>query len=290
MIKTSMKFYNDRPVRAVWDDEKNAWAFSVLDVISGIRNEDDYQKIRNYWKYLKNKIKKSNSELVSATNQLKIEAADGKKYKSDVMYTDGIIMLAKEFPSNQGAKFVDWFVNSSNSLDEKSKQKAYSLFDDNILDSFEVGTTKGLQQIHAYIFGGLYAFAGQIRTKTISKGGFTFANGDYLPIVLNNIDKMPESTFDEIIDKYVEMNIAHPFMEGNGRSTRIWLDSILKKNLNKCVDWSKIDKKEYLDAMEKSVLDNQKIKQLLLSALIIDINNREMFMKSIDYSYYYEEE
>lgn len=290
MIKVSMKFYNDRPVRAVWDDEKNAWAFSVLDVISGIRNEDDYQKIRNYWKYLKNKIKKSNSELVSATNQLKIEAADGKKYKSDVMYTDGIIMLAKEFPSNQGAKFLDWFVNSSNSLDEKSKQKAYSLFDDNILDSFEVGTTKGLQQIHAYIFGGLYAFAGQIRTKTISKGGFTFANGDYLPIVLNNIDKMPESTFDEIIDKYVEMNIAHPFMEGNGRSTRIWLDLILKKNLNKCVDWSKIDKKEYLDAMKKSVLDNQKIKQLLLSALTIDINNREMFMKGIDYSYYYEEE
>ncbi len=290
MIKVSMKFYNDRPVRAVWDDEKNAWAFSVLDVISGIRNEDDYQKIRNYWKYLKNKIKKGNSELVSATNQLKIEAADGKKYKSDVMYTDGIIMLAKEFPSNQGAKFLDWFVNSSNSLDEKSKQKAYSLFDDNILDSFEVGTTKGLQQIHAYIFGGLYAFAGQIRTKTISKGGFTFANGDYLSIVLNNIDKMPESTFDEIIDKYVEMNIAHPFMEGNGRSTRIWLDLILKKNLNKCVDWSKIDKKEYLDAMKKSVLDNQKIKQLLLSALTIDINNREMFMKGIDYSYYYEEE
>ena len=290
MIKVSMKFYNDRPVRAVWDDEKNAWAFSVLDVISGIRNEDDYQKIRNYWKYLKNKIKKSNSELVSATNQLKIEAADGKKYKSDVMYTDGIIMLAKEFPSNQGAKFLDWFVNSSNSLDEKSKQKAYSLFDDNILDSFEVGTTKGLQQIHAYIFGGLYAFAGQIRTKTISKGGFTFANGDYLPIVLNNIDKMPESTFDEIIDKYAEMNIAHPFMEGNGRSTRIWLDLILKKNLNKCVDWSKIDKKEYLDAMKKSVLDNHKIKQLLLSALTIDINNREMFMKGIDYSYYYEEE
>ena len=290
MIKISMKFYNDKPVRAVWDDEKSAWAFSVLDVISGIRNEHDYQKVRNYWKYLKNKIKKNNSELVSATNQLKIEAIDGKKYKSDVMYTDGIIMLAKEFPSNQGAKFLDWFVNSSNSLDEKSKQKAYSLFESNILDSFEVGTTKGLQQIHAYIFGGLYDFAGQIRTKTISKGGFTFANGDYLPIVLDNIDKMPESTFDEIIDKYVEMNVAHPFMEGNGRSTRIWLDLILKKNLNKCVDWSIIDKKEYLDAMKKSALDSQKIKQLLLSALTIDIYNREIFMKGIDYSYYYEEE
>ena len=285
-----MKFYNDKPVRSVWDDEKSAWAFSVLDVISGIRNEDDYQKVRNYWKYLKNKIKKNNGELVSATNQLKIEAIDGKKYKSDVMYTDGIIMLAKEFPSNQGAKFLDWFVNSSNSLDEKSKQKAYSLFESNILDSFEVGTTKGLQQIHAYIFGGLYDFAGQIRTKTISKGGFTFANGDYLPIVLDNIDKMSESTFDEIIDKYVEMNVAHPFMEGNGRSTRIWLDLILKKNLNKCVDWSIIDKKEYLDAMKKSVLDSQKIKQLLLSAMTIDIYNREIFMKGIDYSYHYEEE
>ena len=290
MNKISIKFYNDKPVRAIWNEESSQWYFSVLDVVGAIRNESDYSKNRNYWKYLKSKLKKENSQLVSVTNQLKLEANDGKKYKSDTLNSEGVILLAKEFPSNHGSKFLDWFTNSDNTLDNKSKQKAYDLFESDLIDSFEIGTTKGLQQIHAFIFSGLFDFAGQIRTKTISKEGFLFANGDFLPSILETIDKMPESTEDEIFNKYIEMNIAHPFMEGNGRSTRIWLDLILKKELNKCVDWSLIDKNEYLDAMSKSPLYPDPIKKLLTNALIDKINDREIFMKGIDYSYYYEEE
>ena len=170
-----------------------------------------------------------------------------------------------------------------------SKNRAYSLFGSSLFDSIEVGTAKGLRQIHAYIFGGLYDFAGQIRTKTISKGGFKFCVAEYLESALKKIEQMPENTFDEIVDKYVEMNVAHPFMEGNGRSTRIWLDMIFKKRLSKCVDWSKISKKDYLDAMRESHYDPAKIKELLRNALTDKIDDREMFMKGIDYSYYYEE-
>ena len=146
-----------------------------------------------------------------------------------------------------------------------------------------------MQQIHGYLFGGLYDFAGQIRTLNIAKSGFQFAMARYLPETLKQIEEMDESTFEAIVDKYSEMNVAHPFMEGNGRSSRIWLDLILKKNLKLCVDWSKINKKEYLAAMEKSVTDAAPIKALLQSALTDRINDREMFMKGIDYSYYYEQ-
>jgi cell filamentation protein len=175
------------------------------------------------------------------------------------------------------------------SIDEKSKKKAYALFEIILNDSIEVGTSNGLQQIHAYLFGGLYNFAGQIRQKNISKGGFQFAVSHFLGGTLKQIQEMPENTFDEIVDKYVEMNIAHPFMEGNGRSTRIWLDLILKKRLKKCVDWSKIGKKEYMNAMILSSVNSTVINNLLKNALTDDINSREMFMKGIDYSYYYEE-
>ena len=176
------------------------------------------------------------------------------------------------------------------SIDEQSKQKAYTLFDVKIVTGEETGKTIALQKIHAYLFEGLFPFAGKIRTKTISKGGFVFANGDFLPAILKDIDKMPDYTFPEIVDKYVEMNIAHPFMEGNGRSTRIWLDLLLKERIKKCVDWSKIDKNDYLNAMRESPVNDEPIKKLLSSALTDDINNRELFMKGIDYSYYYEEE
>ena len=167
---------------------------------------------------------------------------------------------------------------------------AYTLFESSLLDSIEVGTVKGLQQIHAYLFGGLYDFAGQIRSVNISKGGFTFAPVAFLSQTLQNIEQMPEGSFDEIADKYVEMNVAHPFREGNGRTTRIWLDLILKKRLGKCVDWSCIDKYAYLAAMERSVADSTEIKRLLRNALTDKVNDREMFMKGIDYSYYYEEQ
>ena len=287
--KISIRFFDDREVRAVWDEENNKWWFSVLDIIGVLRGEDDYKKNRNYWKFLKTKLKKENSELVSAANQLKLTAADGKKYLTDTFDYDGIIELAKNFPSKQANRFIEWFTYSDETIDGKSKSKAYALFDSSLLATIEVGTVNGLQQIHGYLFGGLYDFAGQIRTLNIAKSGFQFAMARYLPETLKQIEEMPESTFEAIVDKYAEMNVAHPFMEGNGRSTRIWLDLILKKNLKLCVDWSKINKKEYLAAMEKSVTDVAPIKALLQSALTDRINDREMFMKGIDYSYYYEQ-
>ncbi|AFA48666.1 protein adenylyltransferase Fic [Acetobacterium woodii] len=290
MSKISIRFFDDKEVRAVWDDEKAKWWFSVLDIIGVLRGEDDYTKNRNYWKYLKTKLKKENNELVSAANQLKLTAADGKKYRTDTFDYDGIIELAKNFPSKQANRFIEWFSYSDETIDGKSKSKAYALFDSSLFDTIEGGTVKGLQQIHGYLFGGLYDFAGQIRALNIAKGGFQFAMARFLPETLNKIEKMPETSFEEIVDKYVEMNVAHPFMEGNGRSMRIWLDLILKKNLKLCVDWSKINKKDYLSAMEKSVTDSSQIKALLQFSLTDKINDRELFMKGVDYSYYYEQE
>ena len=290
MSKISIRFFDDKEVRAVWDDKNSKWWFSVLDIIGVLRGTDDYEKNRNYWKFLKAKLKKENSQLVSSANQLKLTAADGKKYLTDTFDYNGIIELAKNFPSKQANRFIEWFTYSDETIDGKSKSKAYALFDSSLLNTIDVGTVKGLQQIHGYLFGGLYDFAGQIRTLNIAKSGFQFAMARFLPETLINIEKMPESTLDEIANKYVEMNVAHPFMEGNGRSTRIWLDLILKKNLKLCVDWSQINKKDYLTAMEKSVSDSSMIKSLLQSALTDKINDREMFMKGVDYSYYYEQE
>ena len=290
MTKISIRFYNDREVRAVWDEENSKWWFSVLDIVGVLHDQDDYQKNRNYWKYLKTKLKGENSEVVSGTNQLKLLAPDGKRRLADVLDYDGVLLLAKSFPNSRAMRFVEWFTNSDETIDGKSKSKAYALFESSLIDNIEVGTVKGLQQIHAYLFGGLYDFAGQIRTVNIAKGGFQFAMVQFLPQTLATIEQMPETIFEEIADKYVEMNIAHPFREGNGRATRIWLDLILKKQLQKCVDWSKIDKNDYLNAMQKSVADSSDIKQLLLSALTVKINDRETFMKGIDYSYYYEQE
>ena len=169
-----------------------------------------------------------------------------------------------------------------------SKAKALELFETGLLDSFEVGTFAGLQKIHAYLFGDIYDFAGKLRTVNIAKGSFRFAPVMYLEAALQNIDKMPQSTFDEIIEKYVEMNVAHPFREGNGRSMRIWLDCILKKELGQVVDWSQVDKEDYLSAMERSPIKDVEIKVLLKSALTTKINDRLVFMKGIDASYHYE--
>ena len=156
-------------------------------------------------------------------------------------------------------------------------------------DPIEVGTIDGLKQTHVYLFEGLYDFAGKIREKNISKGGFTFANCAYFKEIFDRFEKMPDSNVDEIIDKYVELNIIHPFMEGNGRATRIWLDALLKDRVHKCVDWQFIDKKEYLTAMEKSPTDPGMIHQLIIGALTDKVDDREIFLKGIDYSYYYEE-
>lgn len=169
-----------------------------------------------------------------------------------------------------------------------SKTKAIEMFETDFLNDLEPGTFDSLSKIHQYLFGDIYVFAGKVRTENIAKGNFRFAPVMYLEASLQHIDNMPQSNFDEIVDKYVEMNVAHPFREGNGRSTRIWLDLILKKELNKVVDWSKIDKEDYLLAMERSPVKSVEIKELLKSALTSDVNNRDVYMKGIDASYYYE--
>lgn len=169
-----------------------------------------------------------------------------------------------------------------------SKQKAREMFETGFLDRLVPGTFNSLSEIHRYLFGGIYDFAGIIRNVNVSKGNFRFASAMYLEEALRNIEKMPQSTFDEIVEKYVEMNIAHPFREGNGRSTRIWLDHILKKELGYVVDWSKIDKEDYLMAMERSPVKDIEIKYLLKNALTDRVADREMYMKGIDHSYYYE--
>ncbi|MBE7060710.1 MAG: cell filamentation protein Fic [Ruminococcaceae bacterium] len=169
-----------------------------------------------------------------------------------------------------------------------SKKKAIELFESGTLDTLDAGKFSALKAIHKYLFGEIYDFAGEVRTVNIAKGNFRFAPLMYLDAAINNIDKMPQSTFDEIIEKYVEMNIAHPFREGNGRSMRIWLDLILKKELHKVIDWSCVDKEDYLLAMERSPIKDIEIKHILKEALTDDIDSREVYMKGIDHSYYYE--
>ena len=178
---------------------------------------------------------------------------------------------------------------TTHEIDEKSLMLARQLYETGKIAKIEIGTVAGLQAIHRFIFNGLYPFAGEIRQKNIAKGGFRFANCLYLKEALAAVERMPEDTFEQIVEKYVEMNVAHPFMEGNGRTTRIWLDLMLKRSLKRCVDWSRIDKNEYLAAMRESVADSSHIKALVKSALTTRIDDREMFMKGIDYSYYYEQ-
>ena len=179
-------------------------------------------------------------------------------------------------------------MGKTDNIDAQSLNKAHSRFESGAIDRIEVGTVKGLCDIHRYLFGGLYDFAGKIRTLNISKGGFRFANALYLDAILPVIERMPESTFEEIIAKYVEMNIAHPFMEGNGRASRIWLDMMLKKNLGRVVDWQRVDKVQYLQAMERSPINDLELRTLLQQALTDRVNDREIIFKGITQSYYYE--
>lgn len=284
--KISIRFFNDQEVRAAWDYDSNRWLFSVVDVIAVLT---DSKNPRNYWKVLKHRLTKAGNELVTNCNQLKLVASDGKRYLTDCLPQDELLRLIESVPSKHASAFARWLITGENQIDSKSRDKAYQLWDSTLLQTIEVGTARGLQQIHAFLFGGLYDFAGQIRQKNIAKGGFQFAVSRFLGETLSQIEKMPETTIEEIVDKYVEMNIAHPFMEGNGRSTRIWLDLILKRSLKKCVDWSQIDKTDYMEAMRLSPVNSQRIRELITDALTDKINDREMFMKGIDYSYYYEQ-
>ena len=287
MGKISFRFYKDHEVRAIWDEDKSQWYFSIVDIVAAITGSP---RPRVYWGTVKNRQKEEYSQLYSKCIQLKLASADGKKYATDCFAQEDIEAVVKTLPAKNTMDFLDWFTYSDNSIDGRSKKKAYTLVESGLLESMEPGTVKSLQQIHAYLFGGLYDFAGKIRTKTISKGNTIFCLAEHLHQYLQTVEAMPESTFEEIVDKYVEMNMAHPFMEGNGRSTRIWLDLILKKELALCVDWSKIGKHDYLNAMIESEMDCSKIRELLRGALTDKIDEREIFMKGIDYSYYYEQE
>lgn len=280
--KTSIRYFLGKPVRALWDDENLKWWFSATDIIAVLTNS---QAPRKYW----NALKKRHSELSPFYRQLKMYSDDGKKYLTDVIDEEGISRAAIYVPTKRRIELLKWIKGSLDPLDEQSKKRAYELFDSKLISEEEIGKTKSLQQIHAYLFGGLYDFAGKIRSKNISKGGFIFANCRFLKNTLLRIDAMPETNLKEIVDKYIEMNVAHPFMEGNGRATRIWLDLILKKNQAVCVNWAKIEKKDYLTAMSQSPTDASAIYDLIKNALTSDINNRDIFMKGIDYSYYYEE-
>ena len=282
-IKTSIRFFDNVPVRSVWDEATSKWWLCAADVVAALA---DTTNPRVYWATLKRR----RNELFANCKQLKLTAADGKKYNTDVINEAMLNTLIAVLRSPKKEVFQEWLSSAGSSLDEKSKLKAYDLFESGAINDIEVGTTRGLQQIHAYIFGGLYDFAGQIRNKNISKNGFIFASALFLAENLRKIEAMPENTLPEIVKKYVEMNIAHPFMEGNGRSTRIWIDLILKRSLSKCVDWSRIDKREYLKAMEMSPYDDSAIFNLIEKSLTDRIDDREIFMKGIDYSYYYEAE
>ncbi len=290
MSKRSIRFFNDREVRAVWDEEHSKWWFSATDIVRAINDEEDYVKAGNYWRWLKKKLNADGVQLVSVTHDFKFEAPDGKQRFADALDSDCVKALAENYPNNRANAFLNWFTYSDNTIDGQSKKKAYALVESGLLEAMKPGTIKCLQQIHAFLFGGLYDFAGKIRTKTISKGNTIFCLAEHLHSFLQSVEQMPETTFDEIVDKYVEMNMAHPFMEGNGRSIRIWLDLILKKRLGLCVDWSKIGKRDYLNSMIESHLDSTKIRVLLKQALTDKIDDREIFMKGIDYSYYYEQE
>ena len=280
--KTSIRYFNKKPVRSRWDEESSSWFVCAIDLIAAVVETSNP---RIYWYTIKTR----NSELLANCKQLKMTASDGKTYDTDCLSIKGLDVLLDILPRKRRGILKEWLKGNNDPLDEQSKKKAYDLITSGVIYDIEVGTTSGLQQIHSYLFDGLYDFAGKIRDKNISKGGFMFASALYLPNILNDIDKMPENTIEQIVDKYVEMNIAHPFMEGNGRATRIWLDQILIRSLKKCVDWSKIDKKEYLDAMSISSSSSKQIFLLIKNALTSDFENRELIIKGIDYSYYYEE-
>lgn len=282
MIKTSIRFFEDIPVRSVWDDGTSKWWFCAVDIVEALATS---KRPRTYW----SAIKRRNPQLSTICRQLKLTAKDGKKYLTDVVDEEGVNTVIAIMPSKNAIVFDKWLKGMGTSIDEKSKQKAYELFESGLINDIEIGTVKGLQQIHSYIFGGLYDFAGKIRDVNIAKGGFAFAPAMYLKENLALIEKMSEDGIESIVKKYVEMNVAHPFMEGNGRATRIWLDLILKRNLHTCTDWSRIGKREYLDAMRESPVDPMHIFELIKSAQTPQIDDREIFMKGVDYSYYYEQ-
>jgi len=286
--KISSCFFEDKEVKAVWDKTNAKWWFSVPDLIAQLNSQEN--SIQNHWEHLKAKLVAEQNEILSAIITLTLPTTqDNQNHFIDLLDSDAMLALSKQFPSEKANRLIQWLSYINQSIDSKSKSKAYTFFESALSKRIKVGTIKGLQQIHTYLFGGLYDFAGQIRQKNIAKGGFQFAMVQFIQNTLKQIEAMPANTFDQIVDKYVEMNVAHPFMEGNGRSMRIWFDLMLKKRLKYCVDWSKISKTDYMNAMIQSPTDSHALKSLLQNALTTEVNSLEIFRKGIDYSYYYEQ-
>ena len=213
MSKISFRFYKDHEVRAIWDEENSKWWFSIVDIVAAITESP---RPRVYWGTVKNRQKEEHSQLYSKCIQLKLTSADGKKYATDCFAQEDIEAVVKTLPAKNTADFLDWFKYSENTIDGQSRKKAYTLWESNLVADKDVGKVKALQQIHAYLFGGLYDFAGKIRTKIISKGNTLFCLAEHLHSFLQSVEQMPETTFDEIVDKYVEMNAAHPFIHAFG--------------------------------------------------------------------------
>lgn len=282
VVKTPIRFFNKTAVRARWDEATSIWWYASVDLVSAFVHT---KNPRIYW----NTLKKRNPQLSTFCIQLKFMSHDGKKYMTDCLSETGVKQLLLTLPLKNQHLYLDWLNGYLDPIDDQSKRRAYELYETSLVDEIEVGTIKGLQQIHAFLFDGLYDFAGKIRDKNISKGGFIFANCAFFDQIFQTIESMPDQNVDEIIAKYIEMNIAHPFMEGNGRATRIWLDMLLKERIKKCVDWQRIEKEDYLSAMEKSPVNPVEITKLIKGALTDKINDRDIYLKGIDYSYYYEE-
>jgi len=281
-IKTLFREYNNIPIQLFWDQNHNKWWYSASDIIKVLV---DSKNPRIYWHTFKDR----NPKLNKYVKQFKILTTDNKNRLVDTISQEGINELLYLLPSKNNKSLIDWLKGLATPSEKQSKERAYSLWYGNIIDINSAGTVKCLLQIHAYIFDGIYDYAGKLRNVNMSKGGFEFANCMHFHTILPNIEKMPQSTLEEIVHKYIEMNIAHPFREGNGRATRIWLDLILKKELKLCIDWSKISKKDYFAVMVASPYNPKPLLNAIKSALTDKINDREIFMKGIDTSYYYEE-
>ena len=280
--KTSIRYFNNKKVRSRYNYSHNKWYYVASDIVSSLIETSNSRK---YWNTFKNR----HPILKQYISTIKMMADDGNAYQTDCLDDEGVKTLLSFLKTNDKDYFYKWIKGLNNKEDEISRLRAYELYENGLLNNMEEGKISSLKSIHKYLFDGIYDFAGIIRNKNIKKGNFAFANCMYLEEILEKIEKMDDNTFSNIINKYIEINVAHPFMEGNGRSMRIWLDLMLIKKLNYCIDWSIIDKKEYLSAMEKSVFDGSDIKDLLEKALIPYTNDRETFIKGIDYSYYYEE-
>ncbi len=277
----SLRFFEDVKVRGIWNEEDSKWWFYAVDIVEALTK---CEKPRVRWGQLKRTV----PAITHHCKPIKIKE-NGKTLTTELINPSGVNGLMVLLATPYREDFVYWFSNIDRSLSELSKQQAYELFESGAVWNYEVGTAAGLKLIHAYLFGGLLDDAGEIRTEDLVKGGYLFAMHENLKKLLIQNDKMPERTFEEIAAKYVRMNLIHPFKQGNGRSMRIWLDLMLKKNLGQCVDWSRVDKRAYLAAMKKSSSDPEDAYALLKEALTDKFEDPEFFLRGIDYSYYFDE-